>query len=226
MGKNGIVAGANTGKLEEFRAAQRVDPVALGLKADALWEGEMGRATVHLGPYSLNGDHIDRPTRNYTTAFGAWKEVEQAVGTIGPTDRQEPVEMASEAKVHVLARPPPPSTIHAFMRTPVDDDRRSQPLQTSTSAGAAAPPASIWQSSTAPGLLLTDPRPEIFLHCHADAGGITIRSRPYDRLPCLSAAGGGVTTASSNSHSTPCAQCAGVSSTILPVFFRQRLPTG
>ncbi len=94
MGKNGIVAGVDIKKLEEFRTAQQGDPVTLGLKADALWEGEMGRATVHVGPYSLNGDHIDRPTRHYTTAFGAWKEVEEAVGTIGPTDRQEPVEMA------------------------------------------------------------------------------------------------------------------------------------
>ncbi len=94
MGKNGIVAGVDTTKLEEFRTAQQGDPVILGLKADALWEGEMGRATVHIGPYSLNGDIIDRPTRHYTTAFGAWKEVEEAVGVIGPTDRQEPVEMA------------------------------------------------------------------------------------------------------------------------------------
>ncbi|MEE8346860.1 MAG: OsmC family protein [Dehalococcoidia bacterium] len=97
MAKNGIVAGVDTAKLEEFRTAQRKDPVKLGLKAKALWEGEMGRATVHVGPYQLNDDHIDRPTRHYTTAFGAWKEVEEAVGMIGPTDRQEPVEMALAA---------------------------------------------------------------------------------------------------------------------------------
>jgi uncharacterized OsmC-like protein len=97
MAKNGIVAGVDTAKLEEFRTAQRKDPVTLGLKAKALWEGEMGRATVHIGPYQLNGDRIDRPTRHYTTAFGAWKEVEEAVGMIGPTDRQEPVEMALAA---------------------------------------------------------------------------------------------------------------------------------
>lgn len=97
MAKNGIVAGVDTAKLEEFRTAQRKDPVTLGLKAKALWEGEMGRATVHIGPYQLNGDRIDRPTRHYTTAFGAWKEVEEAVGVIGPTDRQEPVEMALAA---------------------------------------------------------------------------------------------------------------------------------
>jgi uncharacterized OsmC-like protein len=94
MASNGIVAGVDTAKLEEFRSAQQKDPVNLGLKAKALWEGEMGRATVHVGSYKLNGDSVDRPTRHYTTAFGAWKEVEEAVGVVGPTDRQEPVEMA------------------------------------------------------------------------------------------------------------------------------------
>ncbi len=94
MGEGRIVAGVDIGKLEEFRKAQATDPVSLGLEAKALWEGEMGRATVHVGPYKLNGDTIDRPTRHYTTAFGAWKEVEDAVGMVGPTDRPEPVEMA------------------------------------------------------------------------------------------------------------------------------------
>ncbi len=89
-----IIAGVDTKKLEEFRTAQKTDPVKLGLEATAIWEGEMGRATVHIGPYELNGDRIDRDTRQYTVAYGAWKEVEDAVGMVGPTDRQEPVEMA------------------------------------------------------------------------------------------------------------------------------------
>jgi uncharacterized OsmC-like protein len=89
-----IIAGVDTSKLEEFRNAQKSNPVNLGLKAKALWEGEMGRAIVHIGPYQLNGDHVDRPTRQYRTAYGAWKEVEEAVGVVGPTDREEPVEMA------------------------------------------------------------------------------------------------------------------------------------
>lgn len=97
MTKNGIVAGVDIAKLEEFRSAQSKDPVTLGLKAKAIWEGEMGRATVHVGSYQLNGVRIERPTRHYTTAFGAWKEVEEAVGVVGPTDRQEPVEMALAA---------------------------------------------------------------------------------------------------------------------------------
>lgn len=89
-----IIAGVDTSKLEEFRSAQKSNPVILGLKAKALWEGEMGRATVHIGPYQLNGDRVDRPTRQYTVSYGAWKEVEDALGMVGPTDREEPVEMA------------------------------------------------------------------------------------------------------------------------------------
>ncbi len=89
-----IIGGVDTGKLEEFRKAQKTDPVSLGLEAKALWDGEMGRSTVHIGPYSLNKDRIDRQTRQYTVSYGAWREVEEAVGAVGPTDRMEPVEMA------------------------------------------------------------------------------------------------------------------------------------
>ena len=94
MSDKKIVAGVDTAKLEDFRKAQRADPVSLGLSAKALWEGEMGRANVHIGPYKLNDETIDRETRQYTIAYGAWKEVEATVGFVGPTDRQEPVEMA------------------------------------------------------------------------------------------------------------------------------------
>jgi uncharacterized OsmC-like protein len=94
MADDGIVSGVDAAKLEAFRSSQRENPVTLGLEAKALWEGEMGRANVHIGPYQLNGKRIERDTRRYTIAYGAWKEVEQAVGMVGPTDREEPVEMA------------------------------------------------------------------------------------------------------------------------------------
>lgn len=96
MGSNnkGIVDGVDTAKLEEFRKAQQTEPVSLGLEAKAMWDGEMGRSTVHIGPFSLNNNRIDRETRRYTVSYGAWREVEEAIGAIGPTDREEPVEMA------------------------------------------------------------------------------------------------------------------------------------
>jgi len=92
--KGGIVAGMDLGKLESLRSALRENPITLGLKARAVWEGHSGRSTVHIGPYDLGGEHIDRDTRHYTLPYGAWREVEEAIGFVGPTDRMEPVEMA------------------------------------------------------------------------------------------------------------------------------------
>ncbi len=89
-----IVAGMDLDKLEAFRSAIKASPVTLGLEARTIWEGHSGRSTVHIGPYELNGQRIDRETRHYTIPYGAWREVEEAMGFDGPTDRVEPVEMA------------------------------------------------------------------------------------------------------------------------------------
>lgn len=89
-----VVYGVNLEKLEAFRETLRKNPPRLGLRAKAYWEGVMGRSLVHIGPYRLGDQEIDRPTRHYTIAYGAWKEVEETVGAVGPSDRMEPVEMA------------------------------------------------------------------------------------------------------------------------------------
>lgn len=89
-----IVSGMDLDKLEAFRSALNEDPVVLGLEARAIWEGHSGRSTVHIGPFSIGGDTINRETRHYTVPYGAWREVEEAIGFVGPTDRAEPVEMA------------------------------------------------------------------------------------------------------------------------------------
>lgn len=89
-----IVAGMDLDKLEAFRSALRENPVVLGLEARGVWEGHSGRSTIHIGPFKLGGERIKRDTRHYTIPYGAWKEVEEAVGFVGPTDRAEPVEMA------------------------------------------------------------------------------------------------------------------------------------
>ena len=94
--------GVDLDKLEAFRDSLTRDPAKLGLEATAVWEGEPGRSTVHIGPFELNGNRIDRPTRHYTFAYGAWKEVEEIIGYNGPTDRVEPVEMTLGAVVSCL----------------------------------------------------------------------------------------------------------------------------
>ncbi len=88
-----IVKGMDLDKLEAFRTSLKANPVTLGLESKSVWEGHSGRNTTHIGPYVLGGQKIDRDTRHYTFQYGAWREVEEAIGFDGPTDRVEPVEM-------------------------------------------------------------------------------------------------------------------------------------
>ena len=86
----------NVEKLEEFRnfLSENPDKGKLHLEAKAIYEGQAGRSTIHVGPYAVDETKIDRPTRHYTFPFGAWREVEELIGMEGATDRMEPVEMA------------------------------------------------------------------------------------------------------------------------------------
>ena len=103
MAEKRIVYGMDLDKLEAFRTSLKTNPVILGLEARAVWEGHSGRSMVHIGPYELAGNRIDRDTRHYTIPYGAWREVEEAVGFEGPTDRPEPVEMALGAVAACLS---------------------------------------------------------------------------------------------------------------------------
>jgi uncharacterized OsmC-like protein len=98
-----IVNGMDLDKLEAFRKSLKKHPVALGLEAMSIWEGHSGRSTVHIAPYKFGGQRIERATRHYTIAYGSWREVEESVGFVGPTDRAEPVEMALGALAACLA---------------------------------------------------------------------------------------------------------------------------
>ncbi len=97
-----VIYGVNLAKLEAFRRSLKEQPARLGLQAQARWEGVCGRSLVHIGPFELGGQKIDRPTRQYTIPYGAWKEVEGTIGMEGPTDRMEPVEMALGAVASCL----------------------------------------------------------------------------------------------------------------------------
>lgn len=94
----------DTNKLESFRTFLKENPdkARLQLEAKAIYEGQAGRSTVHVGPYGLDGNKVDRETRHYTFPFGAWREVEETIGMEGPTDRMEPVEMALAATAACL----------------------------------------------------------------------------------------------------------------------------
>ena len=79
----------NVEKLEQFRSflQENPDKGRLELEAKAVYERQVGRSTVHIGAYTLDDTRIDRSTRHYTIPFGAWREVEDALGVGGPTDR-------------------------------------------------------------------------------------------------------------------------------------------
>ena len=94
-----VIQNVNIEKFEDFRTFLKENPekARLKLEARAVYEGQVGRSTVHIGPYQLDGTNIDRETRHYTIPFGAWRGVEELMGVEGPSDRMEPVEMALAA---------------------------------------------------------------------------------------------------------------------------------
>lgn len=88
--------------LEEFHefveyATDNPEEVQFELGARALYEGRLFHSLAKVDGYSLGGEEIERDTREYTLPMGAWKEVEEVSGFIGPTDRMEPIEVALAA---------------------------------------------------------------------------------------------------------------------------------
>ncbi|WP_148680366.1 OsmC family protein [Halovivax ruber] len=94
-----IAHGIDRETLEGFaeHAATDPDAVQLGLGASATYEGMAAHSLAKVDSYELGGETIARETREYTIPYGAWKEVLDAGGWIGATDRIEPVEAALSA---------------------------------------------------------------------------------------------------------------------------------
>jgi uncharacterized OsmC-like protein len=78
-------------------AAENPEAVQLGLGASATYEGTAAHSLAKIDSYELGGETIARDTREYTIPYGGWKEVLDAGGWIGATDRLEPVEAALSA---------------------------------------------------------------------------------------------------------------------------------
>src|SRR6056297_583500 len=85
--------------LEGFaeHAGENPEAVQLGLGASATYEGTAAHSLAKIDSYDLGGETIARETREYTIPYGGWKEVLEAGGWIGATDRLEPVEAALSA---------------------------------------------------------------------------------------------------------------------------------
>ena len=94
-----LAHGIDLETLEGFaeHAAANPDAVQLGLGASATYEGTAAHSLAKIDSYELGGDTISRETREYTVPYGGWKEVLEAGGWVGATDRLEPVEAALSA---------------------------------------------------------------------------------------------------------------------------------
>ncbi len=93
------IHGIDLETLEGFaeHAAENPGAVQLGLGASATYEGTAAHSLAKIDSYDLGGETIARETREYTVPYGAWKEVLDAGGWVGATDRIEPIEAALSA---------------------------------------------------------------------------------------------------------------------------------
>jgi len=66
----------------------------LGLQATTVWEGRGLGNLGKVGPWSLGGQVIAKPARDFSLQLGSWQEVGDALGVVGADDRIEPVETA------------------------------------------------------------------------------------------------------------------------------------
>lgn len=94
-----ITHGIDLGTLEGFaeHASEHPEAVQLGLGASATYEGTAAHSLAKIDSYELGGETIARETREYTLPYGGWREVLDAGGWVGTTDRMEPIEVALSA---------------------------------------------------------------------------------------------------------------------------------
>jgi len=78
-------------------ASETPEDVQLGLAASATYEGTCAHSLAKIDSFELGGETIARDTRQYTLSYGGWKEVLDAGGWVGATDRLEPIEVALSA---------------------------------------------------------------------------------------------------------------------------------
>ena len=83
-------------------AAEHPEEIQFELEARGVYEGRAGHSLSKVEQFSLGGETVDRETRQYTFPMGAWREMEEAAGFVGPTDRPEPIEVALAALTSCL----------------------------------------------------------------------------------------------------------------------------
>jgi uncharacterized OsmC-like protein len=90
------VEGIDARQIEAFNKEYSASPdnFRLGLEARAIWEGRGLGNLGKVGRWSLGGQVMEKPTRDFSLQLGSWKEVGDALGVEGADDRIEPIEAA------------------------------------------------------------------------------------------------------------------------------------
>lgn len=91
--------GVDTEQLRSFceHAGAHPEQVQFVLEATGTYEGRVAHTRARTGPYTLGGQRIDRVAREAVHHLGAHKEVEDALGFVEPTDRDEATELVLAA---------------------------------------------------------------------------------------------------------------------------------
>ena len=90
------VQGIDARQIEAFNKGYRDAPsnFTLGIDGRSIWEGRGLGNLGKVGPWSLGGQAMKKPTRDFSVQIGSWREVGDALGVIGADDRIEPIEAA------------------------------------------------------------------------------------------------------------------------------------
>jgi uncharacterized OsmC-like protein len=89
-----MIEGIDPGQIENFNKDYQCSPAnfTLGIEGKTIWEqrglGNLGK----VGRWSLGGQVMEKPTRDFSVQLGSWKEVGDALGVEGADDRIEPIE--------------------------------------------------------------------------------------------------------------------------------------
>jgi uncharacterized OsmC-like protein len=90
------VEGIDVRQLEAFNKEYERSPegFTLGIEAKTIWEGRGLGNLGRIGRWSLGGQTMEKPTRDFSVQLGSWREVGDAIGVQMADDRVEPVEAA------------------------------------------------------------------------------------------------------------------------------------